>query len=279
MTTLGKSVLKIDDSIFEIEHLNEQTKIILRNVHRFNIPDNIKLILHIAIKIINVYNIAHIIKMINDIYCNADIIESDIQKHISIAGDCILFRTNKYYERILSNIMIVGCGHHHVLDEQYTLAHNHNNIFTLDCNIGCLPDVVINVYDSNMRVNDEYLLELKGKFKIIVTEGCIFTKKEHNATSLIYDDNDYKQCYKNMAYFLEEGGIIIGTYNSCASFDSRESHKHEEYSVYYKKKSNESMIITFNDQKSLIKILQENFPDEYEKLFDIMYTEKINVYT
>jgi hypothetical protein len=187
--------------------------------------------------------------------------------HFYCENEIILLENDKLKSKMDNQIAILGCGHNCVLnlenfsngkkfEKDYYTSHNHSNIFTMDAELCKYPDLCFDF--NNINLNETGIIQkLKNKFKILVCEGVIISK----------------EMIKNLSFFLDINGIIISLTNPGNPLDADmytlENFRYMDYNV---ENGN-------NDEGyPLENILDKYFPVDKDKLLQIMFENKVNIY-
>ena len=186
--------------------------------------------------------------------------------HFYCENQIILLDSDQLEHKINNSIALIGCGHNNIINleklkggdtivKNYYINHSHNNIFTIDIGLCKYPDLCFNVENTNLD-KTHIVQKLKNKFKILICEG--------------FDIN--QNMVRNLSFFLEHGGIIISLYDSGAPLDS------DEYTVENLKYTYYKILNGNNEIYSLDEILNYYYPLDNEKLLQLMFENKVNIY-
>lgn len=190
-----------------------------------------------------------------------NVILRDKINKIECSDNIILIETDQFQERVNNEIMLVGCGHHNILDDKYYNNHKHDCLFTVDIQLNKFPDLVLNANTPNLK-DIKIIDRLQNKFKIIILEGVVF---------------DEQSTYDNLSCFLQPNGIIMAPYSSICDQETIEFFSKCTYQIIFENRSKQYT----NDNNHIYplnEILEYYFNDDKKKLFDIMVEGKPNIY-
>jgi hypothetical protein len=189
-------------------------------------------------------------------------------KNIVCEKKTIYIETDEITERINNQIMIIGCGHHNIInlnlfknnDEnvyEYYDNHRHNNLFCVDIKLCIFPDLVVDISNSDL-INVNKVQGLKKKFKIIILEGFLM---------------EYEKIRENIDFFLEDGGLVLSAGGNAVELEEYTIENLEmfEYKVLNCKNDNDSYPLGY--------LLEKYFGlNGTKNILQKMFDGKVNIY-